>query len=477
LTSKVSFGIGQAAEGIKNNAFTLFLLFFYVQVHGLSASLAGAALFIALCFDAISDPVAGYLSDSWRSRWGRRHPFMYASAIPLAIAFYFTFVPPEGLGQWGLFAWLTVFTVLTRAAMTLYHVPHIALGAEMSEDYEERTAIVGYRTAFGIIGSLLVYASVSLFFPESEDGARGQMENDNYPRFALVCALVMWITIWVSAIGTHKEIRRLPQVVGEREPFRFFGVLRETRIALGNANFRAVFFAVLTSFVMNGVNVALNLFMFTFFWELEATDLQLVLIIYPLGVLLGVPFTKYFHRLFDKKPVIVFGMAWWASLQLLPVTLRLLGFFPDNDAWTLVYALAGIAFIQGVGVSMGTVTFGSMVADIVDEQELKTGRRQEGIFFAAVSFAGKATSGLGGLVAGVGLDLIRWPQGEAIRTAADVDPEIIVRLGLLFGPGVAVFGFAAVWLYMLYGLDRATHTEIMKELKARRRAATAVDTG
>ena len=104
-SSKLSFGIGSAAEGVKNVAFSLFLLFFYVQVHGLSASLAGMALFIALCFDAISDPVAGYISDSWRSRWGRRHPFMYAAAIPLGIAFYFVFTPPEDLGQWALFAW------------------------------------------------------------------------------------------------------------------------------------------------------------------------------------------------------------------------------------------------------------------------------------------------------------------------------------------------------------------------------------
>lgn len=469
-TSKLSFGIGQAAEGIKNNAFTLFLLFFYVQVHGLSASLAGTALFIALCFDAVSDPVAGYLSDSWRSRWGRRHPFMYASAVPLAIAFYFTFVPPDGLGQWGLFAWLTGFTVLTRLAMTLYHVPHIALGAELSDDYEERTTIVGYRTAFGIIGSLLVYASVSLFFPESEDGARGQMENANYPPFALACALVMWITIWLSAVGTHKEIPRLPAVPPNPEPFSFLGVLRESKIALGNANFRSLFAGVLMSYVMNGVNVALNLFMFTFFWELDATDMQLVLIIYPIGVLFGVPLTRYFHRRFDKKAAIVWGVAWWASLQLLPVTLRLVGFFPDNDAAMLVYILAGIALVQGVGVSIGTVSFGSMVADIVDEQELQTGLRQEGIFFAAVSFAGKATSGFGGLVAGIGLDLIQWPQGAAIRTAADVDPEVITRLGLLFGPGVAVFGFAAVWLYTLYRLDRATHAGILTELRARRKA-------
>ena len=473
LTSKLSYGIGQAAEGIKNNAFNLFLLFYYVQVHGLSASLAGGALFIALCFDAVSDPVVGYLSDSWRSRWGRRHPFMYASAIPLAVSFYFTFVPPDGLSQTGLFIWLTVFTVLTRGAMTLYHVPHIALGAELSDDYEERTAIVGYRTAFAIIGSLLVFGSVALFFPESEDGARGQMENANYPPFALTCALVMWITIWVSAIGTHKYIPRLPKVPPRSEPFRVFGVVNETVVALHNANFRSLFLGLVVFFVMVGVNVALNFFMFTFFWELDATDMQAVLIIYPIGVLLGIPLTKYFHRRFDKKPAIVWGVAWWVSLQLLPVTLRLLGFFPENDAATLVYVLAGIALIQGLGVSVGTVSFGSMVADIVDEQELKTGRRQEGIFFAAVSFAGKATSGLGGLIAAVSLDLIDWPQGEAIRTAADMDPEMIVRLGLLFGPGVAVFGFATVWMFSLYRLDRDAHAAILVELKTRRETASA----
>jgi Na+/melibiose symporter-like transporter len=278
----------------------------------------------------------------------------------------------------------------------------------------------------------------------------------------------MWITIWISAIGTHKDIPNLPQATGDIERFRFTSVFRETIVALGNKNFRTLFLAVLTSYVMNGVNVALPLFMFTFFWELNASDMQTVLIIYPIGILIGTPLTRYFHRRFDKKPAVVWGMAWWAGLQLLPVTLRLIGVFPDNDAPSLLYILAGIALIQGIGVSQGVVTFGSMVADIVDEQELKTGRRQEGVFFAAVSFAGKATSGFGGLVAGVGLDLISWPQGSQILTAADVDPDTIVNLGLLFGPGVAIFGFIAVWLYTRYQLDRTAHAKILDELNARR---------
>ena len=101
---KINYGIGQLAEGVKNAAFATFVLLYYNQVLGLSGSLAGLAIFIALCFDALTDPIAGSVSDNFKSRWGRRHPFMYASAIPLAIAFYLLFVPPEGLSSVALFA-------------------------------------------------------------------------------------------------------------------------------------------------------------------------------------------------------------------------------------------------------------------------------------------------------------------------------------------------------------------------------------
>ena len=112
-SQKISYGIGQIAEGIKNNSFEFFLFFYYNQVLGLSGTLAGAAVAIALLADAISDPVAGSLSDSLHSRWGRRHPFMYASAAPLAVCFYLVFTPPAGLGETGLFASLCAFAILT----------------------------------------------------------------------------------------------------------------------------------------------------------------------------------------------------------------------------------------------------------------------------------------------------------------------------------------------------------------------------
>jgi Na+/melibiose symporter-like transporter len=156
------------------------------------------------------------------------------------------------------------------------------------------------------------------------------------------------------------------------------------------------------------------------------------------------------------------------------VVLRLVGWFPENGTSELVTTLVAVKFIQGIGVVQALVTFGSMVADIVDEHELATGRRQEGIFFASVSFSGKFTSGIGNVVGGVALDLIRWPRGPEIQTAADVPPETLMWLGLIYGPIVAGFAVVSVWCYSKHQLDRRRHAEIVEELALRRSAAAAI---
>ena len=123
LASKVFFGSGSISEGTKNTAFNVFLLFYYNQVLGLPGTLSGGAIFLALCVDAVTDPLVGSISDNLHSRWGRRHPFMYVSALPMAICFYLLFSPPDGLSEMGLFTWLTVFAVGVRTSMTLYSIP------------------------------------------------------------------------------------------------------------------------------------------------------------------------------------------------------------------------------------------------------------------------------------------------------------------------------------------------------------------
>ncbi|MEZ5559105.1 MAG: MFS transporter [Pseudomonadales bacterium] len=474
FATKLTYGVGQTGEGLKNGAFGVFLFFYYVQVLGLSGTYAGLAVGIALMFDAITDPIAGSLSDNWRSRLGRRHPFMFVAAVPLAVSFYFLFTPPA-LPEFELFLWLLTFAVLTRTAMTLYHVPHIALGAELSTNFEERTTVVAFRQFFSTFGGLLSYViGFGLFFYASEEFPHGQFRADAYSPFALTLAVLMVGSILASAWGTRSQIPRLPQPRGPVEPVTVIGALRRTwleiRIALSNRSFAWLFAGVLIVFMMVGVDGALNLHMNTYFWELTSADNIAFFAAYPLGIMAGALFSRKLNELFDKKPSIVVGTAWWAICQIVPVVLRLLDLFPENGTTELVTTLVLVKFVQGAGVVQALVTFGSMVADIVDEHELATGKRQEGIFFASVSFSGKFTTGIGNVVGGVALDLISWPRGVAIQTAADVPPETLTWLGLIYGPIVAGFAVVSVYCYSKHHLNRHRHAEIVQALNQRREA-------
>jgi Na+/melibiose symporter-like transporter len=473
--TKLAFGVGQVAEGVKNTAFSTFLLLYYNQVLGLSGSLAGLAIMIALCFDAVTDPLAGSLSDNCRSRWGRRHPFMYASAIPLAAAFYFLFAPPAGLDETGLFLWLTVFAVLTRGAMTLYHVPHLALGAELTDDYEGRTSVVSYRTVFGVLGNAAtILLGFSLFFHD-RGGIQGTLVAEAYPPFALAFAVLMAVTILVSAVGTHDRIPSLPVPSGPADPVSpgraLVRVFTDLVVALRNRSFRWLFAGVIIVFVMVGVQSALGLYMGNYFWELSSSEIRWWVLATPVGFMVGAPFTRLINRRFDKKPSLVIGTAWYAVFALSPPSLRLLGWFPENGDEALVPLLVAANLIGGAGVIQAIVTAGSMMADISDAHELETGRRQEGIFFGALSFSGKGASGLGNLLGGIGLDLIAFPR-EAIP--GGVDPDVLVRLGALYGPVVLGFAVVCVWCYSHYDLTRARHAEIL-EILAERRGARPPD--
>ena len=466
FSSKFAFGVGQFAEGLKNTGFSFFVLFYYNQVLDLPATIAGLALFIALMFDAITDPLAGSLSDNTTSRLGRRHPFMYASALPLGLAFTGLFWPPSGLGDWGLFAWLTVFAILTRGAMTLYHVPHLALGAELTENYDERTRLVAYRQFFATLGTASVYAIGLGYFFADERG--GRLAAENYAPFAITLGVMMVITIWYSAFGTQKEIPHLsaPAPKPKRNPVtQLFLDLRE---GIANRSFRWLFSGVLIVFIMAGVNGALDLYMFEYFWELTSGEMFVLLMASIAGLMVGVTITTPLLRRTSKLFGVTVGTAVWAVCQVIPVVLRLGETFPENGTDSLLYTLIGFRFLQGVILQQAFIAFGSMMADIADEHELESGVRQEGIFFGAIAFSSKATAGFGTFIGAFGLDLISWPTGSDIQSAADVPAETLFNLGLLYGPVVAGFSVIALWCYTHYDLSKERHAQVLATLKQRR---------
>lgn len=187
--------------------------FYFSQILGLEATLAGAASVIALLFDAVTDPLVGWMSDRFQTKnWGRRHPFMLASALPLALFMYLLFISPSGLDQMELFYWLTLFSILVRVALTFYLVPGMSLGAELTTDYDERTAVTSYRYMFSsFIGPLVILIGLFFFFTPTPETPKGLFNVAAYPKFALLCAGMVIFVIVVSVFGTKNVIPDLPQ--------------------------------------------------------------------------------------------------------------------------------------------------------------------------------------------------------------------------------------------------------------------------
>lgn len=468
---RFSFGIGQLAEGIKNSSFSLFLLFYYNQVLGLSGELAGLALAISILCDAVTDPMVGSISDRWHGPRGRRHPFMYASALPLAITFYFLFAPAgfaNSDNQGMLFAWMLVFTVLNRTAMTFYHVPHLALGAELSSDYDERTRLVAIRQFISNSGHIVVFAmGFGLFFTPTEAFENGQLNAAAYPPFALCLGVIMFISIWWSAWGTRSCIPHLPKPSGSLKNISIKGLFLENLQAMKSRSFIWLMLGYTIIVVVYGVGSASTLYMFTFFWELSRFQVMLVLLSSTAGGLFGyVIATRLFAKL-DKRNAMVAGGMCWMFFHALPVTLYLLGLVPEKSTTALTAMLAVNYLLLGASIAQLIVGASSTMADIADESELATGSRQEGVLFGAASFAAKCTNALGSLIAGSILRFIEWPTGDEVKTAADIAPETLQQMAIIFGPCVALLAIPGFFFLRGYKLDRAKTREIQRQLKER----------
>jgi Na+/melibiose symporter-like transporter len=463
---KVFWGIGQIGEGVKNSAFNSFLLFYYNQILGVSATLTSIALAIAILFDALSDPVAGSVSDRFQSRWGRRHPFMLASAAPLGITLFLLFFPPGGMSEMFYFGWVLIFAVSVRTFLTLYQIPHLALGAELATGYSDRNALFSYGLLFGAVaGYGFYFAMLTFVFPPQPDLPNGMYNASGFPKMAAAAGIIAFSAIMLCVWGTRGEIPRLVKAVPSPQSFGLTRVISELKVAFSSPSYRSIFFGLLMLTTVVSIEAAFTPFMGIHFWGLETDQLRLI----PVGVLIGLPFgsvlAAFAARKFDKKWCLINGCAGTIISVNVLIVLRLFGILPENGHWSMVPMLIIAGFCAAVAAPVIYITINSMFADITDELELATGERQEGIIYSARAFAGKAAVALGTVIGGLALDFIAFPKNAV---PGQVHPDVIFNLGLFQGPATSVFSLLALSLFFKYALSREKHAQIVQELERRR---------
>jgi Na+/melibiose symporter-like transporter len=471
LATKIFQGIGALPDVFKNFAFHTLLLFYYSQVLGLPPVRASFAIGAALVVDAVFDPLVGSFSDNLKSRLGRRHLLMYVSALPLGIALYFAFTPPVGASEGALFAWLFAFAVLTNMAMSIYVIPWTALYAEFSDDYAERTTIVTYRYALGLLGGILfTFAVWTFIFPSTPAFHPGQLNPHGYRRFAPALALAVMATVLITTHLTRREIPYLLQPsrqVSHRDALR---VLKEVLGIFTNRDFVLLFTGSLITAGLNGTTTALGLYMQTYFWGLSPENLRWFAIA-VLGAVAAFVAVGPLERRLDKRTVLITCFALLILDGLVVIGLRLLGILPANGSPLLIGILIANETSRAfLGTVLG-IMFASMLADTLDLQELRTNRRQEGVFAAALSFSGKATAGVGTVMAGLILQYaVGWP---ARVLPGAVDPVLVTRLGVIVGMMIPLLFFIPISLGKFYRLTREVHAGIRQQLTARRATVPA----
>ena len=465
VSTRLSYGVGQLSDGVKQSAFSTFLFFYYNQVLGLSGSLAGSAALLALLVDAVTDPMVGQLSDRFRSRWGRRHPFMLAGAVPFGLAIFALFSPPGELSQGQLFAWMLGGAITVRLMLTLFYVPHLSLGAELARDYYGRTSLIGYRVFFTYAGILVTsVVGFSLFFPSSEVYPNGMLNQASYPGFGLFCGVMGSVAMLISVLGTWREIPRLskPVITGTEKTawLAFIDVFRTLKLA----SFRILFAAILMFCTLAGVVQTLLIYVATYVFEFQPGHLAGLASSVLIGILFASLVAQGLSRRFDKKRAlsmcVIIGGAFAFSPQILYFG-GYLGQLDDTVKFVLIFSVNGISQVFFIAYM---ILLDSMLSDTIDEHQLNTGKREEGLFFAARSFATKASYGLGSFVAGIGLDVIRFPQSA---TPESVPPEAVLNLAILSGPVMLILFLATVLISSRYPMTEQRHREILEGIAAK----------
>jgi Na+/melibiose symporter-like transporter len=457
LYSSASLGIGSLDYIV-----AVFLLKYYTNYTGLDAMWAGVALLLGKAFDAVSDPIMGYVSDRTRSRWGRRRPWFLLGSIPLAISFMGMFSASPEWSQTQLFAWLVATNILFWVGSTMVEVPHAAYGSEMTSTHRERISLMGWRQGFAVLGLLLGGVLMFTVLEHAVDAAAAEatargLRGESVAEIARIARgeahgrISTWLGVYVVVVtviaflGTRE--RRGPHTPPRDTLFGDFGDTLRSR------PFRVYVLAFIVGQIADGLTATLALFTIEEWWGLGDPHPKFILLGYMAMAALSIPVWMRIAVHFDKGRMLAAG-TFMGSIGLLGML-----FVPQIGLW---WAYA-IFYFAGVGMGVRTVLAMAIVPDIVDDDEVRTHTRKDGAYFGVLSLLRKLSRSLAIGLSGIGLGLFGYVSG-AVQQGPEAQRGIIVMFCIV----PIVFSIGAGVLFLLFPITRARHEQTLAELRRRR---------
>ncbi len=449
--TKAIYGLGDWGAASAATARNLFWLFFIVSVVGVDISLAGVAFIIGRFWDGINDPLVGILSDRFRSRWGRRRPFMLLGAVPFGVGFFLMFSPPPFEGDLAIALYYALVFILYDTAFTIVNAPYSALTAELTEDYDERASLAGWRMANAIFVSLL---TAGLFKLLAENVFAGWFSGPEATRNGYAVAAAIWgLVIIVSPLLVVAFVREPERGLPKEE--KRINLVQITKEVFANRPFRIGATVYLLAFT--SVDIITSVFVWFLIYYMQLTPpFDSIVLATVLGVaFLSMPLTIRLMQRLGKSVTYIRMMISWAAvmtvISLLP---------PGNVPLTLAAAA-----IAGIGYGAANAIPWAIVADIIEEDEWRSGKRREGIYASyLVTFRKIATA----FAVGVIVPQVLGATGFIEGATTFQPPAAVLALRIFMGVIPAALLILSIYAAARYPLDRAAHDELRRKLALRR---------
>jgi GPH family glycoside/pentoside/hexuronide:cation symporter len=459
LITKLAYGMGDLGASIVLNILGFFLSFFLTDVAGLGAGLASLIRLIGGFWDAVNDPVVGVLSDRTNSRWGRRHPWMLIGAIPLGIFFFLQWLVPHfgdrgsSQQQWGLLFYYVVITLGFNTSFTAVNLPYTALTPELTRDYNERTSLNSFRFAFSISGSILSLILAKVIFSGFNNDSGKQ-----YFVLGSICAVLGIVPVYLCIWGTRSRVTVVEARRSKTEHSESLPLREQLKIVFNNRPF--LYVAGIYLFSWLAVQITQNIilyFVVSCMGLPKAASAQVALAIQGTALIMLFVWSQVSKTL-GKKAVYFMGVSVWIVAQVGV-------FFLHPGQVGLMYLMAVIA---GVGVATAFLIPWSMMPDVIELDELRTGQRREGIFYGFLILIQK-------IGISIGLFLVLQALGWAgyVPSSGDFIPKqptsALLAIRIAIGPLPTLCLIISLVLAYFYPITREVHAEILLQLKERRR--------